>query len=123
MLVCQVSGTDHPALFSRHVATDKPHWINGHPAGLQPQVPFDCRFRFQHNFPLVNCRVVLTVDGGLEVELEEPERAIAVGQYAVFYVGDVCLGSASITHVGPTEYQLQRTEANQYAPAEIMSSH
>jgi len=64
---------------------------------------------------------VLNADGGLEVELEEPERGIAIGQYAVFYVGDVCLGSASITHVGPTEYQLQRTNASQHAVAEIMS--
>jgi len=63
------------------------------------------------------------VDGGLEVELDEPERGIAVGQYAVFYVGDVCLGSASITRVGPTEYQLQRTDANQHAAVEIMSRH
>jgi len=115
MAVCQVSGTDHPALYSRHITTGRPHWINKCPAGLRPLSPFDCWFRFQHNHPLIKCCLRLTSDDGLEVELETPQRAIAVGQYAVFYVGDVCLGSASIVHVGPTEYQLQRAETTQHA--------
>ena len=117
MLVYKVSGTDHPALYSRYITTDKPHWINGHPAGLRPLVPFDCSFRVQHSYPLTNCRVTLTTDGDLEVELDQAHRAMAVGQYAVFYIGDVCLGSASIMHVGPTEYQLQQMVTNQHAAA------
>lgn len=71
---------------------------------------------------MTKCRLLLTADNNLEVELEGPERAIAAGQYAVFYVGDVCLGSASIVHVGPTEYQLQRTATNQHAEAGVMTS-
>jgi len=105
-------------LFSRYFSTCKPHWINGVPAELQPHAPFDCLFRFQHSYPLTKCRLLLSTDDCLEVETEEPQRALAVGQYAVFYIGDVCLGSASITHVGPTEYQLQHAETNQHAAAE-----
>jgi len=113
VLVSQVPGSDHPALYSRYFCTDKPHWINGVPAGLRPNVPFSCYFRFQHSYPLVDCQLLMKDDDSFEVELAEPDRALAIGQYAVFYVGDVCLGSASITHVGPTEYQLQRTPTNQ----------
>ena len=115
----QVSGTDHPELYSRHLTTDKPHWINGRPPSLEPQVPFECGIRTQHSYPLVKCRILLTADDSLQVEFEQPERAIAAGQYAVFYIGDVCLGSASITHVGPTEYQLQRMRTNQHATAGV----
>ena len=104
-------------LYSRYFSTDKPHWINGSPSALQPHVPFDCLFRFQHSYPLTKCRLVLSEDDHLEVETEEPHKALAVGQYAVFYTGNVCLGSASITHVGPTEYQLQHAENSQHASA------
>jgi len=105
-------------LYSRYFSTDKPHWINGSPVGLQPHVPFNCRFRCQHSYPLSKCHLLLSEDGSLEVELEEAHRALAVGQYAVFYIGDVCLGSACMMHVGPTEYQLQHTATNQHAAAE-----
>jgi len=105
-------------LYSRYFSTDKLHWINRSPAGLRPHVPFDCYFRFQHSYPVTKCRLLLSADDHVDVETEEPHKALAVGQYAVFYVGDICLGSASITHVGPTEYQLQRAETNQHAAAE-----
>lgn len=113
-----MSGTDHPALYSRYLSTAKPHWINGVPAGLKPHIPLDCCFRYQHSQPLIKCRLSLRPDDQLDVEIAEPKRAIAVGQYAVFYLGDVCLGSASVTSVGPTEYQLQQMQSNQNTAAD-----
>ena len=117
-----MTGTDHPVLYSRYMSTGKPHWINGCPAGLRPDVPFDCGFRYQHSDPQVNCRLTVVADDRMELELEQPQRAVAVGQYAVLYVGDVCLGSATITHVGPTEYHLQRTETGRQSAADIVTS-
>ena len=34
--------------------------------------------------------------GRLEVKMDEPDRGVAAGQFAVFYDGDVCLGGGMI---------------------------
>ncbi len=46
--------------------------------------------------PAVKCRVTLDSDHRLTVQLEEPLYAVATGQAAVFYRGDVLLGGGII---------------------------
>ena len=36
--------------------------------------------------------------------LDQPIRALTKGQFATFYDGDECLGSAIITELGPSLY-------------------
>lgn len=87
-----VQGHDHPLLFSRRLDARAPHWL-----GEPPRAPFHCAAKIRYRQPDQAC-VVETIDGdSVSVMFKEPQRAVAAGQYAVFYDGDVCLGSAVIT--------------------------
>ena len=99
-------GTGHPALFFIRMQTASPHWVHEPPPGLLlgRTIPLD--FRFQHIHPVSKCSVQLQPSGGLLVKLEQPMRAITPGQYAVFYDGHECLGSAQIVDNRPSLYDL-----------------
>ena len=42
----------------------------------------------------------------LQVEFEEPQRAITPQQAFVMYQGEACLGSAAICYPGPSVWEL-----------------
>lgn len=98
-------GKDHPALYCHDLITDEPHWIS-----MQPPVPLDGRparldFRYHHTDDLVQCDVSYASPAGtgsLRVKFANGRvlRAVAPGQFAVFYRGDECLGSARIAALG-----------------------
>ncbi|OWR51366.1 putative tRNA [Danaus plexippus plexippus] len=93
-----VSGTSHPALWNNICISDKPHWINEVPEELNDNNVLNCTFRFQHTKPLEPCRIVNNPEG-LTIILNNSLRALTEGQFACFYRGDECLGSAKIKHV------------------------
>ena len=108
----------HPALYSESFYTGAPHWIAESPEGLRAggRRMVEVEFRFQNMAPLTQCVVSFamksttnweSVDPSrLVVSVAEPLRAVSPGQFAAFYQGDVCLGSARIRRPGPSLYTL-----------------
>jgi tRNA-uridine 2-sulfurtransferase len=93
LLVAQ--GKNHPALFSTGVIASNVNLINGEVR----QGTFVCTAKFRYRQEDQNVRVHLRADGTAFIEFEKPIKAVTPGQVAVFYDGEVCLGSAIIDKV------------------------
>ena len=65
--------------------------------------------KIRYRQPDQSCEVTRTDDNQLAVSFEEPQRAVAPGQFAVFYDGDRCLGGAVIDRVVAAEESLWKT--------------
>lgn len=98
-------GDDHPALYARTLYAENPTWISG----AAPEFPYKCHAKIRYRQADQMCTITPDgASGNLRVDFDEPQRAIAPGQFAVFYQGDVCLGGAVIRRVGPCEAELER---------------
>ncbi|XP_025875518.1 mitochondrial tRNA-specific 2-thiouridylase 1 isoform X2 [Vulpes vulpes] len=101
--------TDHPALYRDLLRTNRVHWIAEEPpAALVRDKMMECHFRFRHQMAPVPCVLTLNQDGTVWVTAVKAVRALALGQFAVFYKGDECLGSGKILRLGPSAYVLQK---------------
>jgi tRNA-specific 2-thiouridylase len=72
--------------------TSAVHWIAGRPPRGDASLEVQVRYRA----PRVACRLMPGPEGGARVELVRPLPDVTPGQSAVFYCGDVCLGSGVI---------------------------
>lgn len=90
---------EHPLLYSNRILLDSPSWIGPEPTALQHGDPLRCCVKVRYRQPDQQCSVSKTSDGKLEVAFAESQRAVAPGQYAVFYSGDRCLGGAVIERI------------------------
>ena len=91
-------------LSSALVATDA-SWIGDAPAGLPGG--FNCQAKVRYRQADQDCLVTVQDDGRLQVEFSRPQRAVAPGQFVVFYDGPRCLGGAVIECTLPAPEQPQ----------------
>jgi len=85
-------GSEHPLLFSDCLKVAQLSWIDGD----GPVLPFKCTAKIRYRQKDQQCEIFPASGGELEVLFNQPQRAIAPGQSAVFYLGAQCLGGGII---------------------------
>ncbi len=88
-------GSDHPHLFQESLSASKLEWVNGIPAFGEHPDQFRCFAKTRYRQPDQACIVTLKEDR-VEVDFDQPQRAITPGQSVVFYDGTRCLGGGII---------------------------
>jgi len=89
-IVYVVQGDKHPALFTNELIASDISWV-----ASTPSFPLKCTIKTRYRQTDTPCTVYKDGDK-LRVEFEKPEKAVTVGQSAVFYQDNVCLGGAII---------------------------
>lgn len=92
LIVCQ--GADNPLLFSNRLLASEFSTIT------DKKVPteFDCTAKFRYRQKDINAHVKVLDELHVEVTYDDT-KAVTPGQAAVFYMDDVCIGSAIIDEV------------------------
>ncbi|MEO1202291.1 MAG: tRNA 2-thiouridine(34) synthase MnmA [Pseudomonadota bacterium] len=95
------------ALLSEALVATHPHWIGAAPDGLAAGL--ECMAKVRYRQADQACKVTAT-DGNLRVVFDAPQRAVAPGQFVVFYRGDQCLGGAVIDKTEPRSAIIRASE-------------
>ena len=86
---------DSPHLLSESLVGTDVSWIGAAPAGLDDGVILGAKIRYRQEDQ--RCTVRQINHDELEVKFDQPQRAVAPGQFVVFYDGNRCLGGAVIS--------------------------
>jgi tRNA-specific 2-thiouridylase len=92
-----VQGHDHPWLLSDRLSASSAAWVSLFPEEGQ-RLSGKTRYRQADAM----CTVSAADGQRLDLEFDQPQRAVTPGQSAVLYDGDVCLGGAIIEAAGAT---------------------
>ncbi|TQS74649.1 tRNA 2-thiouridine(34) synthase MnmA [Ornithinibacillus gellani] len=88
-------GFSNEKLYSTGLVASDVNWI--HPEDLEQR--FECTAKFRYRQKDSKVVVTLREDGRVDVQFDQPERAITPGQAVVFYDGEVCLGGGTIDQI------------------------
>lgn len=91
-----VAQGEHESLYCDHIRTAPVSWIGLAPELFHRKGSMPCHAKIRYRQDDQACLVRRFGDNRTEVLFELRQRAIAEGQYAVFYQGDRCLGGAVI---------------------------
>ncbi|MEO0579708.1 MAG: tRNA 2-thiouridine(34) synthase MnmA [Pseudomonadota bacterium] len=96
-VVYVVQGEDHPHLWSMGLDADAWHWVSGSaPAALSTADGLRCEARIRHGQAPAACTARGQGDSTVTVTFDEPQWAVAPGQYVVLYLDTICLGGGTI---------------------------
>ena len=85
---------DSPLLLSAGLLATDASWIGEPPADLETGLRCHAKVRYRQSDQA--CLVTQNTDDTLTVTFDIPQRAVAPGQFVVFYEADRCLGGAVI---------------------------
>jgi tRNA-specific 2-thiouridylase len=88
---------DTDLLLSESLLANSTSWISAAPAGIENGYRCSAKVRYRQRDQA--CRVQTVPDETLLVHFDSPQRAVAPGQYVVFYAGEICLGGAVIDQI------------------------
>ncbi len=89
-------GENHPGLFRKglKIKTNDIHWINpSHAMQVGEERKYDVRIRYRQD---LTPAFLILKEGGLYLKFDEAQRAVAAGQFAAWYDGNVLMGSGVI---------------------------
>jgi tRNA-specific 2-thiouridylase len=81
-------------LQSHSLLAAKPSWIGAPPTGLADGLRCKAKIRYRQSDQ--DCTVTSAENNTLRVDFDEPQRAVAPGQFVVFYAAERCLGGSAI---------------------------
>jgi tRNA-specific 2-thiouridylase len=92
---------DTHLLMSCGLIAKEPAWVGQAPPRLDRG--FECTAKIRYRQEDQRCQVTTTGGGTLEVRFQDPQRAVAPGQFVVFYADQQCLGGAIIDQLLPLD--------------------
>ncbi len=87
-------GEDSQRLYTHAAWAEQPYWVAEHPP-VKIGEKLKCTARFRHRQPLQQVTISPEAEG-VRIDFDQPQRAVTPGQAVVFYLGEVCLGGATI---------------------------
>jgi tRNA-specific 2-thiouridylase len=93
-----VAQGEHEMLFSDRLTATDTSWIGAAPAGVEDGLR--CRAKVRYRQVDQDCVVKTLADDQVEVRFDDRQKAVAPGQFVVFYDKNRCLGGSVIHQIG-----------------------